>query len=258
VGDVLRSDDRRCSHDGGSRFDDNYERRVQRRSSISDAESRPHSPVQNKLKKIGLSKEEIVPFTGNSAIPLSLQVSAVRDLDALGNIPGRRAAAVELGNMMTEYQARFIVTSLHMLDQWSQQNSPITRIWVPGVLVARDQNGVAIMPAPVDYVSWTQRIAGFATAPSLLALQNRVLWITGKMTPLARERLAANGCLSTIPPVGIELSLWCLHCFQSLACLKNPFEIAASLPSTGPLKDNCLRKEGVEGDSTTPETEGLY
>ena len=83
--------------------------------------------VQKKLKSFGLSQEEIVAFSTNTAIPLSLQVTAVKDLEALGNIPGRRAAAVAIGNMMTEYQARFLVTSLHMLVQWGQQNSPITR-----------------------------------------------------------------------------------------------------------------------------------
>lgn len=149
--------------------------------------------VQNKLKSFGLSQQEIVAFSSNTAIPLSLQVTAVKDLEALGNIPGRRAAAVAIGNMMTEYQARFLVTSLHMLVQWSQRQAAITRIYAPGVLVARDQNGATIMPAPVDYLSWTQRIAGFATDPNLMAQQNRVLLITGKMTPLARQQLTANG-----------------------------------------------------------------
>ena len=149
--------------------------------------------VQKKLKNIGLSQEEIVAFTTNAAIPLSLQVTAVKDLEALGDIPGRRAAAVDLGNVMTEYQARFLVTSLHMLDQWSQQRSPLARIQVMGVLVGRDQNGATVVPAPVDYLSWTERIAGFGTNPDLLRLKHRVLWITGKMTPLARQQLAANG-----------------------------------------------------------------
>jgi hypothetical protein len=149
--------------------------------------------VQKKLKNLGLSQEEIVAFSSNTAIPLSLQVSAVKDLDTLGNIPGRRAAAVALGNVMTEYQARFFVTSLHMLSQWSQQRSPITKIQVFGVLVARDRSGNEIVPAPVDYVSWTERIAGFGTDPELLRLRHRVLWITGKMTPLARQQLAASG-----------------------------------------------------------------
>jgi hypothetical protein len=149
--------------------------------------------VEKKLKKIGLSDAEIATFTYNPAIPLSLQVSAVRDLEGLGDIRGRRAAAVALGNVVTEYQARFLVTSIRMLAQWSQQKSPITKIGAPGTLVARDQNGTTIMPAPVDYVSWTERIAGFATDPNLLAVKNRVLWIPAAMTPMARQQLQANG-----------------------------------------------------------------
>jgi hypothetical protein len=149
--------------------------------------------VEKKLTSFGLSKEEIAAFSHNSAIPLSLQVAAVRQLEGLGAIPGRRAATVALGNVMTEYQARFLVTSLSMLGQWNEQKSPITKIQVSGVLVAHDQNGTAIMPAPVDYVSWTSRIAGFATDPQLRATQNRVLWITGKMTPLAQQQLMTNG-----------------------------------------------------------------
>jgi hypothetical protein len=149
--------------------------------------------VQKKLKSFGLSEEEVVTFSSNTAIPLSLQVTAVKDLEALGNIPGRRAAAVAIGNVTTEYQARFLVTSLHMLDQWSQQTSPIVRIYAPGGLIARDQNGTTIAPAPVDYLSWTQRIAGFVTSPQLLGMHKRVLLMTGPMTPLARQQLGANG-----------------------------------------------------------------
>jgi hypothetical protein len=149
--------------------------------------------VQKELQNIGLSQEEIVSFISNSAIPLSLQVTVVEDLKGLGDIPGRRAAAVDLGNMMTEYQARFLATSLHMLNRWGQQKSPITGIQVPGLLVARDQNGTVIVPAPVDYVSWTPRIAGFVTTPALFALHHRVLWIPANMTPLARQQLQANG-----------------------------------------------------------------
>jgi hypothetical protein len=98
---------------------------------------------------------------------------------------------------MTEYQTRFLATSMRMLNQWGQQKSPIAGIQVPGVLVARDQNGTVIVPAPVDYVSWTPRIAGFVTTPALLALQNPVLWIPAKMTPLARQQLGLMAGRST-------------------------------------------------------------
>jgi hypothetical protein len=149
--------------------------------------------VQKKLQNFGLSQGEIATFISNSAVPLSLQVSVVEDLKGLGDIPGRRAAAVALGNMMTEYQARFLATSIRMLNQWGQQKSPITQIQAPGVLVAHDQNGTVIVPAPVDYVSWTPRIAAFVTTPALLELHHRVVWIPAKMTPLARQQLVANG-----------------------------------------------------------------
>ena len=148
--------------------------------------------VQNKLKKIGLSKEEIVTFSTNTTIPLSLQVSAVKDLEALGNVPGRRAAAEALANVMSEYQARFLVSSLRMLGQMEPAESPITGIRVMGIIVATDQNETTVVPAPVDYLSWTQRIAGFATAPQLVGMPNRVLWLTGKLTPLARQQLTIS------------------------------------------------------------------
>jgi hypothetical protein len=149
--------------------------------------------VQRNLRGMGLSSAEIAAFSHNTAIPLSLQVTAVRDLGTLGAIPGRRAAAVALSNVVTEYQARFLVTSIRMLAQWSQQNAPITRIQVRGVLVGQGQDGSAVVPAPVDYLSWTPRIAGFATDPDLLGLQNRTVWLNGKMTPLARTQLSTNG-----------------------------------------------------------------
>ena len=149
--------------------------------------------IQNKLQNMGLSPAEIAAFISNDAISLSLQVSAVKTLEALGNVPGRREVADMIANTMTGYQSRFLVSSLKMLNQWNQQKAPLTRIRIVGVPVAQDQNGTLIMPAPIDYLSWTQRIAGFATDPALLSFQNRVVWIPAPMTPLASQNLAANG-----------------------------------------------------------------
>ena len=149
--------------------------------------------VQKKLKEFGLSQSDIATFTHNTAIPLSLQVTAVHELEKLGPIRGRKDVAVALGNVLTEYQARFIVTSIDMLAKWSQQKTPIVKIEMLGPVVGRDQNGVTIVPAPVDYLSWTQRIAGFATDPNLISRTNRVIWIPAQMTPLAQQQLTANG-----------------------------------------------------------------
>lgn len=60
--------------------------------------------VEKKLQGMGLSQAEIATFSHNTAIPLSLQVAAVTDLEGLGDIPGRRVVAVALSNVLTEYQ----------------------------------------------------------------------------------------------------------------------------------------------------------
>jgi len=61
------------------------------------------------------------------------------------------------------------------------------------LIIGTDQNATTVVPAPVDYLSWTQRIAGFATDPQLMGMHNRVLLTTGGMTPLANQQLTANG-----------------------------------------------------------------
>ena len=60
-----------------------------------------------------------------------------------------------------------------------------------GVL-GRDRHGTLVVPAPVDYVSWTERIAGFAGSEDLKAAQWTVL-LTGKMSPRAKKEFEARG-----------------------------------------------------------------
>ena len=149
--------------------------------------------VEKQLKSFGVAPDVIATFAHNPALPLSLQVTAVKNLEALGDIPGRREVVQELASAVTEYQARFVVSSLKMLVNYGQLNGSITALAAAGPIVGRAQNGVTVMPAPVDYVSWTQRIAGFATSPTFQGSQNRILLITGQMTALARQQLSSSG-----------------------------------------------------------------
>jgi hypothetical protein len=48
------------------------------------------------------------------------------------------------------------------------------------------------VPAPVDSVSWTERVARFANRDDLKAVE-RSIWLTGKMSPRARRELEALG-----------------------------------------------------------------
>ena len=49
-----------------------------------------------------------------------------------------------------------------MLVQYNDKKKPITALAAPGPLVGQDRDGMLLLPAPVDYVSWTERVASFA------------------------------------------------------------------------------------------------
>jgi hypothetical protein len=79
-----------------------------------------------------------------------------------------------------------------MLAEYHEKRKPLTAVAAPGPVIGRDQAGALILPAPVDYISWTERVAYFAQSPKLLAVPQRVLWITGGMSPRAKKEFAAN------------------------------------------------------------------
>jgi hypothetical protein len=80
-----------------------------------------------------------------------------------------------------------------MLAEYHEKKKPITAGAAPGPVIARDQDGALILPAPVDYVSWSERVAYFAKSPKLQAAPQRTLWLVGQMSPRAKKEFAANG-----------------------------------------------------------------
>ena len=137
--------------------------------------------------------EQVSAFTHNAAIPLSLQLAVVGTLGRLGDVPGRAALVAMMAGAASESQTRFLATSLRMLADYHQNRKPITAIAAHGPLVGRDRDGALVVPAPVDYVSWTERIAAFATNPDFAATPKKTLWIRGKMSARARKEFEANG-----------------------------------------------------------------
>jgi hypothetical protein len=66
-------------------------------------------------------------------------------------------------------------------------------------------DGVLVIPAAVDYVSWTERIARFAGRPDVAGAKSQRLWLAGKLSPRTRQELTARKWaieegVSIIPP----------------------------------------------------------
>jgi hypothetical protein len=149
--------------------------------------------VENKLQEFNVTPEQRTLFMHNPAIPLSLQVAVVENLGRLTNAAGRADVIWLMGTVATESHTRFLATSVRMLAEYHEKQKPITAVAAPGAVFARDQDGVLILPAPVDYFSWTERVAYFAKNPKLQKAPRRVLWITGGMSPRAKQEFEANG-----------------------------------------------------------------
>jgi hypothetical protein len=68
----------------------------------------------------------------------------------------------------------------------------LEKVTATGTVVGREKGNGIVVPAPVDYVSWTERVARFADRDDLKAAE-RSIWLRGKMSPRARQEFEARG-----------------------------------------------------------------
>ena len=149
--------------------------------------------VETKLQELNVSPTHKGLFMHNAAIPLSLQVAVVENLGRLANVKGRARVIGQMARVTAESHARLLATAVRMLAEYHEKRKPITAVAVSGPMIARDQEGRLLLLAPVDYISWTERVAHFAKHPKLRTVPKRTLWITGGISPRAKKEFAANG-----------------------------------------------------------------
>jgi hypothetical protein len=119
-------------------------------------------------------------------------VALVENLARLTNASGRAGVITLASGFVTESQARFAASAVRMLADYHEKNTPIIALAAPGPIIGRDREGTIVLPAPVDYVSWTERVAAFAKSSSLAA-PRRSVWLSGKMSPRAKKEFEALG-----------------------------------------------------------------
>jgi hypothetical protein len=147
---------------------------------------------QNKLEALSIPKATIKNFMRNPAYPLSVQTSFIEDLTHVRDVAGVTQVLELASTAQSEDQARFLADALDMLANYHQTQTPLTSIVAKGTIFGRDRAGVLIVPVEVDYVVWTTRAAYFANRPDLAA-QKRAIWLSGKMSPLAKKNFESLG-----------------------------------------------------------------
>jgi hypothetical protein len=93
----------------------------------------------------------------------------------------------------SEGEARFMLNAVSMARQTSTERDPVVALDLAGrILVVRTRGGRVEVPAPVDYVVWTEPVRAFAERKNLKGAQRDIL-ITGLASARAREGLQATG-----------------------------------------------------------------
>jgi hypothetical protein len=80
----------------------------------------------------------------------------VENLSRLSGIPGAVDTVLLAGTIQSEVQARFITDAISMLARYNS-GARLASITAKGTVIGRDRNRTIVVPAPVDYVSWTRR-----------------------------------------------------------------------------------------------------
>ena len=147
---------------------------------------------QKKLQEMNVPDASTKAFMGNKAFPLSVQTAFVEDLTRVSAVPGSIDIVALASTAESEDQARFLAGCLNMLANYHRSHTPLVSIIARGTVIGRDRAGVIVVPAEVDYVSWTKRTSYFANRPDLVS-HTRIAWLSGQMSPLGKKNFQALG-----------------------------------------------------------------
>ncbi len=155
---------------------------------------------QQDLAVMGVPEDQIRRFLSNEALSITLRVSIIRSLKALGNLRGSAAVAEVAANCETRRQVEFLNQALILLARQQQSGkSRYSSLEVVGRLPgAIDETGVLQISAPVDYVSWTPEVAEFARREDLIGRKPTLL-LGGGATERTRSELKALGWTLVTP-----------------------------------------------------------
>ena len=142
---------------------------------------------QKKLQAMKVPDATVNSFMGNEAFPLSVQTAFVEDLTRVSGVPGSIDIVALASTAQSEDQARFLAACLDMLANYHQSHTPLVAIVARGTIIGRDRAGVIVVPAEVDYVSWTQRTSYFANRPDLVSPKTNRLALRPNVAACEKE-----------------------------------------------------------------------
>ena len=152
-----------------------------------------------KLNAMGVSKALAARFLDHQIFTPRHDTIIVANLEGLQGARGRDAFIRAILSAKDVVGANFFMNIAQTMKGYHDIVSPISDITiVGGFVVARAQNGTALIPFPMDHGVWSQRANNFVSG----LIQNYrpagfdgqfEMWVTGTVSPLARQQLPQLG-----------------------------------------------------------------
>lgn len=148
---------------------------------------------ENTLAAMGVGAETVRAFVTNRWFTPTLSVPFVEHLAQMPAAKGRVAVVALASTVASEGEARFMLNAVSMARQIGAERDPVVAIDLVGrIVVVRTRGGRIEVPAPVDYVVWTEAVSAFAERKDMKGAQRKIL-VTGLASARAREGLQATG-----------------------------------------------------------------
>ena len=148
---------------------------------------------ENKLAAMGVGANTVRAFVTNRWFTPTLSVPFVEHLAQIPAAKGRAAVVALASTVASEGEARFMLNAISMAREIGAGRDPVVALDLAGrILVVRTLGARIQVPAPVDYVVWTEQVKAFAERKDLKGARRDIL-VTGLASERAREGLQATG-----------------------------------------------------------------
>ena len=137
----------------------------------------------------GASDAQVQALVQNPQYSLSVLTALAMGVQRLQGVSGRDAVVIFAAAAQTQDETRFVAGAMNMLARYHEAVAPIAQVSAPGPILGRTAAGALVVPAPVDYIAWTERVARFSLRQDIQAPEH-VGFVSGRLSPLANKEFA--------------------------------------------------------------------
>jgi len=140
----------------------------------------------------GATDSQVQALVQNKQYSLTVLTELALAIRRLQGVAGLDSVVLFGAAARTQDECRFVAGATNMLARYHETVAPIAQVTAPGPILGRTASGTLVLPAPVDYVAWLERVGAAAARPDLQAPE-KVLFVSGRLTPTAQKELSKRG-----------------------------------------------------------------